>query len=125
MGFITAPREDAGPGALRKEHSAWAPLLGGGEQIHSVHRLTRCTIVFTNRRLLIVDEGPTGRSFEYASYPYRQISHFAVEAAGHFAAEADLRIWVSGRSAPVEKAFGAGVDVYEVQALLAQHVATS
>jgi len=35
-----------------------------------------------------------------------------------------LDIWVSGRQNPISFKFGKGVDVYEVQALLAGFVAT-
>lgn len=109
--------------ALKREQATWARLLGPGEHVTSVHRLGRTTALFTNRRLVFVEEGVTGRSVEYLSVPYRAVTSFAVEASGQFSTDADLRIWVSGRTAPIERAFGQGADVYEVQGLLAQHVA--
>ena len=111
--------------ASRKEHQVWAPLLGAGEQVQAAHRTGPTTFVFTNRRLVLVEEGLTGRKVDYVSVPYRAITHFAVEASGPFAGDADLRVWIAGRTSPVEKAFGPGTDVYAVQALLAQHAATS
>jgi hypothetical protein len=45
-----------------------------------------------------------------------------VETAGTFDLDAELTIWISGGQG-VTKQFGRGVDVYEVQALLAAFVA--
>lgn len=60
---------------------------------------------------------------EYHSVPYRSITHFAVETAGHFDLDAELKIWLSGTHEPIEKTFTKGVDIYEVQAILTQFVA--
>ncbi len=125
MGFMSTAKDDPQRALLRKEHGVWARLLGAGEQVSTVSRLGRTTMLFTNRRLVLVEEGMTGRKVEYLSIPYRSITHFAVDASGAFSGDADLKLWVAGRTAPIEKSFGAGVDVYEVQALLAQHVAGS
>ncbi|MFI2641486.1 PH domain-containing protein [Streptomyces sp. NPDC018610] len=99
-------------------------LLGHGEQVHAAHLLIRDTILFTDRRLILVDkQGITGKKTEYHSIPYRSITHFSVETAGHFDLDAELKIWVSGTAAPIEKTFTKGVDIYEVQAILTQFVA--
>ena len=123
MGLIGGSREDASRSISRREHSVWTRLLAPGEQVQQLYRLPRTTMLFTSRRLVLVEEAMTGRKVDYLSIPYRSITHYAVEASGVFSTDADLRIWVAGRTAPVEKSFGADVDVYEVQALLAQHVA--
>ena len=123
MGLLGGSREDAARSVSRREHSVWTRLLAPGEQVQELYRLPRTTFLFTSRRLILVEEAMTGRRVDYLSIPYRSITHFAVEAGGVFAADADLRIWVAGRTSPVEKSFGADVDVYAVQALLAQHLA--
>lgn len=46
-----------------------------------------------------------------------------METAGTFDLDAELKIWVSGSSVPIEKTFTKGVDIYEVQAILTQFVA--
>jgi hypothetical protein len=46
------------------------------------------------------------------------------ETAGTFDLDAELKIWLSGSATPIAKQFGKGVDVYEVQALLAHYVAS-
>ncbi len=102
-----------------------APPCPGGEQVHAAYQLIRDVFLFTDRRLIMVDkQGVTGRKVEYHSIPpYRSITHFSVETAGTFDLDAELKIWLSGMSVPVQKRFGKGVDVYEVQALLSAFVA--
>ncbi|WP_329118277.1 PH domain-containing protein [Streptomyces sp. NBC_01353] len=102
----------------------YARLLGQGEQVHAAYLLIRDTIFFTDRRLVLVDkQGITGKKVEYHSIPYKSITHFAVETAGTFDLDAELKIWISGNSVPVQKTFTKGVDIYEVQAILTQFVA--
>ncbi|MCM2579043.1 PH domain-containing protein [Streptomyces meridianus] len=102
----------------------YARLLGPGEQIHAAYQLIRDTILFTDRRLILVDkQGLTGKKVEYHSVPYRSISHFAVETAGTFDLDAELKLWISGSPTPIQKTFTKGVDIYEVQAILTQFVA--
>ena len=109
------------PSAAQQEY---ARLLGQNEQVHAAYQLIRDTILFTDRRLLLVDkQGITGKKVEYHSVPYRSITHFAVETAGTFDLDAELKIWISGSPTPVQKTFTKGVDIYEVQAILTQFVA--
>jgi len=70
--------------------------------------------------------GQTGNDWEkveYTSIPYHHIHRFSVETAGHFDMDAELKIWVAGNGEPIKKEFRKGVDIYEVQAMLAQHIA--
>jgi len=102
----------------------YARLLGNGERVHAAYQLIRDVILFTDRRLILVDkQGITGKKTEYHSVPYRSITHFSVETAGTFDLDAELKIWLSGNPAPVQKTFTKGVDIYEVQAVLTQFVA--
>ena len=107
-----------------KAQQEYARLLGQGEQVHAAYQLVRDSILFTDRRLILVDkQGITGKKTEYHSIPYRSITHFAVETAGTFDLDAELKIWLSGSPAPIQKTFTKGVDIYEVQAILTQFVA--
>jgi hypothetical protein len=123
MGFLDGIRGNAGrvdPGAAAQEY---ARLLAPGEQVHAAYLLVRDAFLFTDRRLILVDkQGVTGRKIQYHSVPYRAVTHFSVETAGTFDLDAELTIWISGGQGIV-KQFGRGVDVYEVQALLATFVA--
>lgn len=106
--------------AAQEEYSR---LLGQGEKVQVAYALIRDTILFTDRRLIFVDkQGITGKKVEYLSIPYRSITRFSVETSGTFDLDADLKIWVSGTSEPIEKSFTKGVDVYEMQAILTQYV---
>lgn len=101
----------------------YARLLGQGERVHAAYLLIRDTILFTDRRLLLIDkQGVTGKKVEYHSVPYRSITHFAVETAGTFDLDAELKIWISSNPTPIQKTFTKGVDIYEVQAILTQFV---
>lgn len=109
------------PGAAAREY---ARLLGPGEQVQAAYLLVRDAFLFTDRRLILVDkQGVTGRKVEYHTIPYRSVTHFAVETAGTFDLDAELKIWLAGGGPPIAKQFGKGVDVYEVQALLSRYVA--
>ena len=122
MGFLdgiigNASRVD--PQAAAQEYGR---LLAQDEQVHAAYLLVRDALLFTTRRLVMVDkQGVTGRKVQYHSVPYRSITHFSVETAGTFDLDAELTIWISGGQGIV-KQFGRGVDVYEVQALLAAFV---
>ncbi len=83
----------------------------------------RDLFIFTRTRLILVDkQGMTGRKTEYHSIPYRAITHFSVETAGHFDLEAELRIWISGTAEPVQKTFKRGGAITAVQKALATYV---
>lgn len=99
------------------------PILVDGEQIDQAFRLVRDLYVFTNKRLILVDkQGLTGSKVEYHSIPYKAITHFAVETAGHFDLDSELKIWLSGVQQPITKEFRKGSNIIDVQRTLAQYV---
>lgn len=113
-----ASRIDSGQAAQE-----YGRLLGPDEQVRAAYLLIRDAFLFTDRRLILVDkQGLTGRKIEYHTIPYRSITHFSVETAGMFDLDAELKIYLSGMAVPIQKQFGKGVDVYEVQALLSAYV---
>ena len=98
------------------------PILIDGEQIDQAFRLVRDLYVFTNKRLILVDkQGLTGSKVEYHSIPYKAITHFAVETAGHFDLDSELKIWLSGVQQPITKEFRKGSNIIEVQRTLARY----
>jgi hypothetical protein len=64
----------------------------------------------------------TGRKTTYQSIPYRAITTFAVETAGHFDLESELKIWLSGTPDPIQRTFTRGSSILEVQKALATYV---
>ena len=58
-------------------------ILVEGERIEHAYRVVRDLLVFTNRRLVMVDkEGATGKKKEFLSVPYSSIIKFSKESAG-------------------------------------------
>ncbi|MGI8699876.1 MAG: PH domain-containing protein [Nocardioidaceae bacterium] len=124
MGLLDGMLGNASKIATADLHAEFGKLLGPGEQVVAGYKLVRDLILFTDRRLLLVDkQGMTGKKVEYHSVPYRSITHFSVETAGHLDLDAELKLWLSGTSVPIGKKFSKGVDIYEVQGLLAKFVA--
>ena len=108
------------PAKLQEE---FTPILFPGEGISGAFRTVRDLFVFTQHRLVLVDkQGLTGQKATYHSIPYRSISQFAVETAGHFELDSELRIWISSNPVPVTKEFRRGTDIVAVQQMLASHV---
>ncbi|MFD2045304.1 PH domain-containing protein [Ornithinibacillus salinisoli] len=98
-------------------------LLSNSENVEHAYKLIRDLFVFTNKRLILVDkQGVTGKKVEYHSIPYKNITHFSIETAGTFDLDAELKIWVSGNSTPIEKTFNKQLNIYKVQSVLADYV---
>lgn len=80
-----------------------APVLSPSESVVSAYKLVRDLVVFTSGRLILIDkQGITGRKVNYHSIPYKSITQFVVETAGHFDTDSELKIWVSGQSQAIE-----------------------
>ena len=123
MGLMSGLLGNASKIDAEKANSDYGKILGNGEQIEHAYQLVRDAILFTNRRLILIDkQGLTGKKIEYLSIPYKSVVRFAVESAGHFDLEAELKLWTSGMSTPIQKTFSKAVNIYEVQALLAEYV---
>lgn len=98
-------------------------LLAPGERVERAYKLVRDLILLTDKRLVLIDkQGLTGRKTAFHSIPYRAITQFSVETAGTVDLESELKVWISGGSGPLEITLGRGVDVREVQAVLAAYV---
>ena len=63
-----------------------------------------------------------GSKVEYHSIPYKSITHFSVETAGTFDLDAELKIWISSTTTPIQKQFNKKLSIYEVQSVLASYV---
>ncbi|TCD46680.1 PH domain-containing protein [Streptococcus sp. X16XC17] len=99
-------------------------ILVAGERVELAFSLVRDLIVFTERRLILVDrQGMTGKKTSYKSIPYRSISRFTVETSGHFDLDAELKIWISSAMEPAETLqFKSDKNVVEIQQALAAAV---
>ena len=94
-----------------------------GETVVKAFRILRDLFIFTDKRLLLIDkQGITGKKAEYHSIPYKSISHFSVETAGTFDMDAEMKIYISGNSTPIQREFKRGTDIIGVQKILAQFI---
>jgi hypothetical protein len=123
MGLLDGLLGNASEIEVPKIQGEFAQVLAAGERIEKAYQLIRDLFVFTNKRLLLVDkQGITGNKVEYHSLPYKNITHFSVETAGHFDLDAELKIWISGTPMPIQKRFNKQLNIYEVQSVLAGYV---
>ncbi len=98
-------------------------VLSEDEQIDSAYKLIRDLIVFTNKRLILVDkQGITGRKKEYHSIPYKSIYEFATENAGTFDDDSELKLYTSISKEPRVIEFKGGGEIIQVQKTLAKYV---
>jgi len=108
---------DLAPGEVDRQ---LAGVLTQGESVRIAFRVLRDLMVFTDRRLILIDkQGMTGRKVEYLTVPYRAITAFSVETAGSFDMDSELKVWVSGRPDPIERTLKRGADVMGIQQAIA------
>ncbi len=68
-------------------------MIAPGETVERAFQLIRDLMIFTRTRLILVDkQGITAKKTEFHSIPYRAITHFSIETAGHFDLESELKI---------------------------------
>ena len=93
------------------------------ETVLKSYKLMRDEIIFTSKRLLILDnQGITGKKMEVFSIPYRQITRFAKECAGTFDLDEELKIWIGSQALPVVYKFKKGTNLDEVYQILSSAV---
>ena len=123
MGLLDGMLGNASKIDASKIQEEFGQVLAEGERVEHAYQLIRDYFVFTNKRLVLVDkQGVTGSKVEYHSVPYRSITHFSIETAGHLDLDAELNIFISGEPDPVRKQFNKRLSIYEVQSVLASYV---
>lgn len=123
MGILDGLMGNASEVNVEDVQEELSPILGDNENVERAFKVIRDMYVFTSGRLILIDkQGLTGKKIEYVSIPYKSISTFAVETAGHFDMDSELKMWVSGRREPIIKELKKGSDVVGIQKLLANKV---
>ncbi len=124
MGIFSALLGNAGAVSQDELQKKYNQLLTNEEVIEMGFKLIRDTLIFTNKRLILIDvRGLTGSKTEYTSVSYKSISRFSIESSGTFDLDAELKIWISSEQIPsIRKQFNKSVNVYDVQKVLAHHV---
>ena len=125
MGLINAIFGTASKIDPKELTSEFGPILIEGEEITGAFKIVRDLFVFTQCRLILADkQGITGKKVEYHSIPYKSISQFSVETAGHFDMDSELKIYISGNPVPLKQEFKKGSDIVALQKLLATYILT-
>ena len=123
MGLLSGLLGNAAEAEVSDVEKHLERVLADDERVERAFQLVRDLLIFTNRRFIMVDrQGITGKKSTYHSIPYRGITRFAVETAGHFDLESELKIWISGMSDPIQRTFTRGQSIVEVQKALATYV---
>ena len=124
MGLFGGLLGNASQKDIEKTERQLEDILTTTENVELAFSLIRDLIVFTDKRLILVDkQGMTGKKTSYKSFPYRSISRFSVETAGHFDLDAELKIWVSSAEEPAETlTFRSDKSVIAIQKALAEAV---
>ena len=123
MGLLSGLLDNASEVDVQAIEEELEMVLTEEEEIQKAFKLIRDLFVFTDKRLLFVDkQGVTGKKIEYHSIPYKSITHFSIEAAGHFDLDAELKIWISGTPQPISKEFKKDKNIYNVQKTLAKYI---
>jgi hypothetical protein len=124
MGILSGLMGNASEVKPQDVQTEYDKIFSPTEKVEKAYQLVRDLFVFTNKRLVLIDkQGMTGRKIEYHSIPYKSITHFSIETAGHFDLDAELNIWVSGSPTPIQKQFNKSSNIYEVQSVLADYIA--
>nr|DAM75615.1 MAG TPA: Bacterial PH domain protein [Caudoviricetes sp.] len=96
-------------------------ILIPGENIEQSYQGIRDLLIFTSKRLIIVDiQGLTGKKRSYTSVPYKSIQHFSIRTAGLIDIEAELSLFGSSGFLLCDFAFGKYSPIFEVQQKLAE-----
>ena len=123
MGILDGLLGNASEVNLEKLEKDLENILTDGEDVERAYVIIRDSFVFTNKRLILIDkQGITGKKIEYHSIPYKSITHFSIETAGHFDMDADLKIWISGAQMPIEKEFKGDKSIFNVQKALSYYI---
>ncbi len=123
MGLLSGMLGHASEIDIQKLEQDFEKILADQEEIEKAYKIIRDLFVFTNKRLILVDkQGMTGKKVEYHSIPYKSITHFSVETAGHFDMDAELKIWISSTHDPIIKEFKKDKNIYDVQRALANYL---
>lgn len=111
---------EADSGRIERE---FAQILIEGETVDKAYKLLRDVIIFTSRRLILIDkQGLTGSKKSYQSVPYRAVVRFSVETLGHLDVESELHLWVSGAEQPIKCEFRGDGSILDIQRTLTAYV---
>lgn len=93
-----------------------------GEETVACYKAIRDYIVFTNKRMIVVDvQGLTGKKKDFSCFPYSKIQAFSVKTAGIIDIDTDVEIIFAGLGT-VHLEFTIGTDVAKLLRLISAYV---
>lgn len=124
MGLLSGMMGHASEVSIEKITREFQPILLENENIERAFRLIRDMLVFTNKRLILVNkQGLTGSKTDYQSIPYSSIKMFSKESAGIADLDAELKIWLTGETEPtIKQDFKKGDNINEAYRVLSKYV---
>ncbi len=73
------------------------PFINESENVQFTIKTFRDVAVFTDKRMLIGDkQGFTGKKIEYLSIPFKHIVTYAIETAGTFDLDSEIKLVLKG-----------------------------
>ncbi len=122
MGLFSGMMGNASEVNPEKLERELASLMIEGENMHKAFKLIRDLVVFTNKRIILIDkQGMTGKKTEFLSIPYKSIKYFSKESAGTIDLDAEIKVWISGDDLPREFQFSRDNAVDEVYQILSYY----
>jgi hypothetical protein len=122
MGLISGLLGHSSKADISRLQQEFQPMLVDGESLVGAYKVLRDLIVFTNKRLILVDKQGMSSKTEYQTIPYARIVRFSKESAGIMDLDAELKIWIVGQPLPITKTFGKNENVNEVYQILSRAV---
>lgn len=97
-------------------------LLIGGETIVSAFKTIRDQVVFTDKRVFVVNvQGVTGKKISFFSYPYAKVQYFGIETAGLLDIDSEL-IMTFSNGAVLQFDFKSSVNIREISRVISQYI---
>jgi len=123
MGILHGVMGNATECSVESVREAFEPILLENEVVEKVFKIIRDEIIFTNKRLVLVDkQGLTAKKVEFRSIPYKNITSFAKESAGMMDLDAELKLWISKSDEPITIEFSKKFDINEVYKILSSYI---
>lgn len=98
------------------------PLLVNGEQIIGEYKSIRDFVVFTDRRIIVVDtQGLIGKKKEFSILPYSKIQAFSIETSDLIDLDAELELYYSSLGT-VRFEFMGHNDIMQIGKMISEHI---
>ena len=97
-------------------------LLVPGETIVSAFQTVRDQVIFTDRRIFVVNvKGITGSKVAYFSYPYSKVQYFGIETPGVMDIDSEL-VLAFANGAHLQFDFRDDVNIRQISALISGYI---